>query len=117
MYASKFEIVIDKLMKRLWSDNFVSPREKKWSKTGEEGKLFSKEKELLSKRTLGYIRGFCQFVLDPIFKIFKATMSYRIDEYTQLLEKFNIKLQDKDFNELEQDDSTIKTCNETMVTT
>ncbi|CAF3737105.1 unnamed protein product [Rotaria socialis] len=110
MYASKFEIVIDKLMKRLWSDNFVSPREKKWSKTGEEGKLFSKEKELLSKRTLGYIRGFCQFVLDPIFKIFKATMSYRIDEYTQLLEKFNIKLQDKDFNELEQDDSTIKTC-------
>ncbi|CAM4953893.1 unnamed protein product [Rotaria socialis] len=37
MYASKFEIVIDKLMKRLWSDNFVSPREKKWSKTGEEG--------------------------------------------------------------------------------
>ncbi|CAF3579458.1 unnamed protein product [Rotaria socialis] len=110
MYASKFEIVIDKLMKRLWSDTFVSPREKKWSKTGEEGKLCSKEKELLSKRTLGYIRGFCQFVLDPIFKIFKATMSYRIDEYTQLLENLNIKLQDKDFNELEQDDSTIKTC-------
>jgi elongation factor 2 len=55
MYASKFEIEVDKLMKYFWGDHFFSPSEKKWStKDGE-----------------GYHRGFCQFVLDPIFKLFK----------------------------------------------
>jgi elongation factor 2 len=39
MYASKFKIEVDKLMKRLWGDNFFSPTEKKWSKSGGEGKF------------------------------------------------------------------------------
>jgi len=39
MYASKFKIEVDKLMKRLWGDNFFSPTEKKWSKSGGEGKI------------------------------------------------------------------------------
>ncbi|CAF1054879.1 unnamed protein product [Rotaria sordida] len=86
MYASKFKIEVDKLMKRLWGDNFFSPTEKKWSKGGGEG----------------YVRGFCQFVLDPIFKIFKAIMDCRKDEYTQLLEKLNIKLQGDDRDKLEE---------------
>ncbi|CAF2838079.1 unnamed protein product [Rotaria sp. Silwood2] len=86
MYASKFHIETDKLMSRLWGDNFFSPTENKWSKTGGEG----------------YVRGFCQFILDPIFKVFKAIMNCRKDEYTQLLEKLNIKLQDKHRDELEQ---------------
>ena len=29
MYASKFKIEVDKLMKRLWGDQFFSPLEKK----------------------------------------------------------------------------------------
>ncbi|CAF1233683.1 unnamed protein product [Rotaria sordida] len=86
MYASKFHIETDKLMKRLWGNNFFSSTENKWSTTDGEG----------------YIRGFCQFVLDPIFKVFKAIMNCRKDEYTELLEKLNIKLQEKDRNELEQ---------------
>ncbi|CAF3388690.1 unnamed protein product [Rotaria sp. Silwood1] len=86
MYASKFKIEVDKLMKRLWGDNFFSPAEKKWSKGGGEG----------------YTRGFCQFVLDPIFKIFKAIMDCRKDEYVQLLDKLNIKLQGDDRDKLEE---------------
>lgn len=39
MYASKFKLEVDKLMKRLWGDNFFSPTEKKWSKSGGEGKI------------------------------------------------------------------------------
>ncbi len=39
MYASKFKIEVDKLMKRLWGDNFFSPTDKKWAKSGGEGKI------------------------------------------------------------------------------
>ncbi|CAF3937043.1 unnamed protein product, partial [Rotaria sp. Silwood1] len=36
MYAQKFKIEVDKLMKRLWGDNFFSPTDKKWSKASGE---------------------------------------------------------------------------------
>ncbi len=37
MYADKFGIEVEKLMKRLWGDQFYSASEKKWNKTGGEG--------------------------------------------------------------------------------
>ncbi|CAF1174379.1 unnamed protein product [Adineta steineri] len=86
MYSSKFKIEVDKLMKRLWGDNFFSPSEKKWSKNGGDG----------------YNRGFCQFVLDPIFKVFRAIMDCKKDEYLALLDKLNIKLQGDDREKLEE---------------
>jgi translation elongation factor EF-G len=52
--------------------------------------------------SLGYVRGFCQFVLDPIFKVFRAIMDCKKDEYIQLLEKLNIKLQGDDRDKLEE---------------
>ena len=53
IYSAKFKIEPAKLMKRLWGDQFYNAKEKKWNKVGGEG----------------YVRGFCQFVLDPIFKV------------------------------------------------
>jgi len=53
MYSAKFGIDVQKLMKRLWGDNSFNPKMKKWSKTLSEG----------------YVRGFNQFVLDPIYKV------------------------------------------------
>ncbi len=52
IYADKFKIETPKLMKRLWGDQFYNAKEKKWNKVGGGG----------------YTRGFCQFVLDPIYK-------------------------------------------------
>ena len=46
-------------MKRLWGDQFFSSADRKWNKGGGEG----------------YTRGFCQFVLDPIYKV-QETLSY-----------------------------------------
>ena len=40
-------------MKRLWGDQFYNAKERKWSKTSAKDN----------------VRGFCQFVLDPIFKV------------------------------------------------
>jgi len=76
IYAAKFKIAPVKLMKRLWGDQYFSAKDKKWNKTGGEG----------------YVRGFNQFVLDPIFKMFDAVMNFKKDVYNGLLEKLDIKL-------------------------
>ncbi|XP_033634028.1 elongation factor 2-like [Asterias rubens] len=76
IYSAKFKIEPAKLMKRLWGDQFYNAKEKKWNKVGGEG----------------YVRGFCQFVLDPIFKMFDAIMGFKKDATAKLLEKLSIKL-------------------------
>jgi len=53
MYSEKFKIEPTKLMKRLWGDQFYNPKEKKWSKD----------------LTEGGVRGFTQYILDPIYKV------------------------------------------------
>jgi elongation factor 2 len=85
-YSSKFKIEVPKLMVRFWGDNFYSPSEKKWTK--EQGKE-------------GYKRGFVQFVLDPIFKVFASIMNFKKEEYMKLIEKLAIKLLPEDKEKLE----------------
>jgi elongation factor 2 len=80
IYSSKFKIDPPKLMKRLWGDQFYNAKERKWNKTGGEG----------------YVRGFCQFVLDPIFKVFDAIMNFKKDETAKMIEKLQIKLDPED---------------------
>ena len=53
MYAAKFKIDELKMMNRLWGDWFFLPKEKKWSKTPQDN----------------VERGFCQYVLDPVYKV------------------------------------------------
>ncbi|KAI6197710.1 Tr-type G domain-containing protein [Aphelenchoides besseyi] len=76
IYADKFGIKVDKLMKNLWGDRFFNMKTKKWTSSQEDGA----------------VRGFCQFVLDPIFKVFDAVMNVKKDETAKLIEKLNIKL-------------------------
>jgi len=82
IYAAKFKQPPSKFMKRLWGDQFFSAKDKKWNKTGGDG----------------YVRGFNQFVLDPIYKVFDAIMNFKKEETAKLLEKLNVKLtgDDKD---------------------
>lgn len=53
MYEAKFKVKKEKLMKRLWGNNFYSPTERKWSKVPAEG----------------YERGFNMFVMEPVMKV------------------------------------------------
>lgn len=76
MYADKFKIEVPKLMKRLWGENFFSPTEKKWKNVTAEG----------------YVRGFNQFILDPIYKVFDAIMNFKKDDTSKLIEKLGVKL-------------------------
>ena len=79
-YAKKFGVDKQKMMERLWGDNFFNPKTKKWTKngTGADGKPLE--------------RAFNQFVLDPIFRIFSAVMAFKKDEIPDLLAKLDISL-------------------------
>lgn len=94
IYSSKFKIEVPKLMQRFWGDNFYSATDKKWSKTQAEG----------------YTRGFCQFVLDPIFKVFSAIMNFRKEEYLKLIEKLNIKILPEDKDKIEPGGKPLLKC-------
>jgi elongation factor 2 len=83
MYSDKFKIEVPKLMNRLWGDNYYSPKEKKWNKSGGDG----------------YMRGFVAFVLDPIYKLFDAVMNFKKDMIEKLLTKLEIKLNPEDKDE------------------
>jgi elongation factor 2 len=86
IYAAKFKIEVPKLMKRFWGDNFYSAADKKWTTQSGEG----------------YVRGFNQFVLDPIFKVFSSIMNFRKEEYLKLIEKLNVKIPAEDKEKLDE---------------
>jgi len=80
MYATKFGVEKTKLMKRLWGDNFFDPKAKKWKKRGvdDNGKALP--------------RAFCQFVLDPIYKIFGCIMNHETEKVAKMLKSLKIEL-------------------------
>lgn len=87
-YAKKFGVDKDKMMAKLWGDNFFNPATKKWStkSTDADGKPLD--------------RAFNQFVLDPIFKIFESVMNFQKEKIAPMLEKLDVKLA-QDERELE----------------
>jgi len=71
MYASKFGVDIDKMMKKLWGESFFNAKTKKWSKTKDEDNK----------------RSFCMYVLDPIYMVFDAIMNFKKEQTEKLLTK------------------------------
>jgi len=76
MYAERFKADPSKLMKRLWGNQFYNGKTKKWSK----------------EQLPDYQRGFVQYILDPIYKVFEFTMRRPKDQALELVEKLGIKL-------------------------
>merc|ERR1712045_601434 len=71
MYATKFGVDTDKMMKKLWGGSFYNPKTKKWAK----------EKSDDNKRS------FCMYVLDPIYMVFDAIMNFKKEQTEKLLGK------------------------------
>lgn len=75
IYASKFGVDTEKLMKKLWGENFFNPKTKKWAKVkGDDNK-----------------RSFNMYVLDPIYKMFDAIMNFKKEETDKLLDRLELK--------------------------
>jgi elongation factor 2 len=79
-YSKKFGVDKEKMMAKLWGDNFFNPTTRKWTAKGTDtdGKPLE--------------RAFNMFVLDPIFKIFDAVMNFKKDAIGPMLDKLEIKL-------------------------
>lgn len=80
-YSKKFGIDQDKMMKRLWGENYFNPGTKKWS---------TKVTDSNSQRA------FNMFVLDPIFKLFDSIMNVRKEETAKMLEKLEVTLKSEE---------------------
>lgn len=79
-YAKKFGVDKEKMMDKLWGDNFFNPKTKKWTTkdTDTDGNKLE--------------RAFNMFVLDPIFKIFDAAMNSKKDALLTMIDKLDMKL-------------------------
>jgi len=80
MYASKFGVEPAKLQARLWGDNFYDPEAKRW---------VSKNSSATGKPLK---RGFCQYVMEPISKLFDAIMNGKTEVWQKMITTLNIKL-------------------------
>eukprot|EP01090_Pellita_catalonica_P010166 TRINITY_DN21631_c0_g1_i1.p1 TRINITY_DN21631_c0_g1~~TRINITY_DN21631_c0_g1_i1.p1 ORF type:complete len:841 (-),score=168.69 TRINITY_DN21631_c0_g1_i1:65-2587(-) len=80
MYAKKLGIDSEKLRSRLWGNHFFDAKAGKWRKQAytDDGKQLK--------------RAFCQFVLDPIFQIFKAIMDHQDEKVVKMLKRLKIVL-------------------------
>jgi len=87
-YSKKFGVDSDKMMAKLWGDNYFNPATRKWTtkNADADGKPLD--------------RAFNMFILDPIYKIFDAVMNFKKDQLGPMLEKLEIKLA-QDERELE----------------
>jgi elongation factor 2 len=79
-YAKKFGVDREKMMAKLWGDNFFNPTTRKWSTkpNDADGKPLE--------------RAFNMFILDPIFKIFESTMNFQKDKLFAMIDKLEVKL-------------------------
>jgi elongation factor 2 len=80
LYAKKFGSDINKMMGKLWGDNFYDQANKKWVKqdTNADGKKLK--------------RAFCQFILDPIYQLFDSVMNERQEKMDKMLKTLGIEL-------------------------
>ncbi|SAL96738.1 hypothetical protein [Absidia glauca] len=79
-YSQKFGVDKQRMMEKLWGENFFNPQTKKWTtrSTDADGNTLE--------------RAFNMFVLDPIFKIFDSVMNFKKEHTATLLSKLNINL-------------------------
>ncbi|KAI8365252.1 elongation factor 2 [Radiomyces spectabilis] len=79
-YSKKFGVDKEKMMVKLWGENYFNPATKKWTTKSTDAKGKPLE------------RAFNMFVLDPIFRIFDSVMNFKKDQIPTLLEKLDVQL-------------------------
>ncbi|KAJ3046749.1 Elongation factor 2 [Rhizophlyctis rosea] len=87
-YSKKFGVDKEKMMTRLWGENYFNPKTKKWTTKGQDTDGKNLE------------RAFNMFILDPIFKLFDSIMNFKKEQTATMLEKLEIPLKN-DEKELE----------------
>jgi len=84
LYSSKFGVAKNKLMKKLWGQNYFNPATKKFT-TKNRMKVKGKADVFLE-------RNFVLFVLKPINKLVEAVMNDKPDIYKKMLTSLGVKI-------------------------
>lgn len=84
LYSAKFGVPKEKLMSKLWGDNYFDAEAKKWttSNTSASGKALP--------------RAFCQFILDPIYQLARSIMDGDKEKYKKMITQLQIQLSPED---------------------
>jgi len=84
LYSAKFGVPKDKLMARLWGDNYFDAEGKKWtsSNTSVSGKPLK--------------RAFCQFILEPIYQLARSVMDGDKEKYKKMIAQLQIVMSNED---------------------
>lgn len=82
IYSKKFDVPKEKMMARLWGDNFYNAKEKKWTKS----------------ESADTKRAFCQFIMEPICSLFTSIMNDDKDKYSKMLTNLGVELKGEDKN-------------------
>ncbi len=81
IYSTKLGVSEDKLVEKLWGDNFYDEEKKRWTTSsggsGGEAKV---------------VRGFCKFVLEPIMKMFDVCLSEDREKLDKMMKNLNLPL-------------------------
>jgi len=80
MYSKKFGISADKLMAKLWGDNYFDPETKKWNQEG------------VSASGKPLKRAFVQFIMDPIIKLTRSIMDGNEEQMDKMLKVVEVAL-------------------------
>jgi len=81
MYSSKFGLSEDKLMKKLWGENYWDAAQSKWVKKNTTGSM---------------LRGFEQFILKPMRVVFDSIMAEQKEIYEPVITALRLKFAKKD---------------------
>ena len=84
IYAKKFGIPADKMMNKLWGENYFYAASKKWTTQG------------LTAEGDPIKRAFVMFIMDPICKLTKAIMDGQAELYLKMIEILGISLSQSD---------------------
>ena len=85
IYSEKFGIDQEKMMEKLWGDNFYDAPAKKWKKHDQPDKG---DKKLN--------RCFVQFIMDPIVRLSRAIMNNKPERVWKMLTALNITIKEAD---------------------
>jgi len=84
VYSDKFKLDREKLMQKLWGDNYFNPKEKKFTKSSSAKDAADKDVELP--------RCFVQFIMKPVIMLCRNIMEGNKEAYVKMLANLNINL-------------------------
>lgn len=84
MYAKKFGVDRERMMRKLWGDNYFDASKKQWveKSQADDGTTLK--------------RAFNQFVLDPIYRLFESILANDKEKYEKMLKALNIVIKGED---------------------